>query len=206
MTDLDRLLAAVLAHPAEDVPRLMYADEVQESDPARAELIRVQIELANFSAAVIGQVSYHPACRSFVEPPPHWEFNKVAWTDVQRAAELIEREAQLLTSNHGRWAPPLGTSWDWTMRRGFAACGHLFWYGHGGWERNHGKLLRAHPLERIVFYGARPTFYTNNTSYWLSGMLRQKKKHVQDQVDVFSPQRVEQMLKVYWPKLSFGWN
>ena len=48
--DLDEraLLAAIIAHPDEDTPRLMYADWLQEHDqPERAEYIRLSIQLAN---------------------------------------------------------------------------------------------------------------------------------------------------------------
>lgn len=42
------LLAAIIAHPDEDTPRLMYADWLQEHDqPERAEYIRLSIQLAN---------------------------------------------------------------------------------------------------------------------------------------------------------------
>ena len=45
--DADALLRAVLAAPDDDAPRLVYADWLDEhGDPARAEFIRVQIELA----------------------------------------------------------------------------------------------------------------------------------------------------------------
>lgn len=47
MTDERSLLDAILAHPDEDMPRLMYADWLQEhGQDERAEFIRVQIELA----------------------------------------------------------------------------------------------------------------------------------------------------------------
>jgi uncharacterized protein (TIGR02996 family) len=47
MTDLDALRQAVLAAPDDDLPRLVYADCLEENgDPDRAEFIRVQIELA----------------------------------------------------------------------------------------------------------------------------------------------------------------
>jgi uncharacterized protein (TIGR02996 family) len=47
MSDEDSLLTAIAAHPAEDTPRLMYADWLQESGrPVRAEFIRVQVEIA----------------------------------------------------------------------------------------------------------------------------------------------------------------
>src|SRR5262245_6887248 len=46
-TDEQALLAAIIAEPEEDTPRLVYADWLDEHDrPARAELIRVQISLA----------------------------------------------------------------------------------------------------------------------------------------------------------------
>ena len=47
MSDADALLAAVLADPAADLPRLMFADALDDAgDPVRAEFIRVQIALA----------------------------------------------------------------------------------------------------------------------------------------------------------------
>ena len=46
------LLEAVLAEPDSDVPRLVYADWLDEhGDPARAELIRLQCDLAKLEAA-----------------------------------------------------------------------------------------------------------------------------------------------------------
>lgn len=43
MSDHDALLAGVLANPDDDLPRLVYADFLEEAgDPARAEFIRVQ--------------------------------------------------------------------------------------------------------------------------------------------------------------------
>lgn len=50
MSDEKALLAAIWEHPHEDTPRLMYADWLDEHDQApRAELIRVQVELAGLS-------------------------------------------------------------------------------------------------------------------------------------------------------------
>jgi uncharacterized protein (TIGR02996 family) len=46
-TDRDAFLAAIIAEPDEDTPRLALADWLDEhGDPARAEFIRVQVELA----------------------------------------------------------------------------------------------------------------------------------------------------------------
>ncbi len=47
MTDRDALLAAIGSQPDEDMPRLMFADYLEESgEPARAAFIRAQCELA----------------------------------------------------------------------------------------------------------------------------------------------------------------
>ena len=50
MSDEKALLAAIWEHPHEDAPRLMYADWLEEhggeSETARAELVRTQVELA----------------------------------------------------------------------------------------------------------------------------------------------------------------
>src|SRR5262245_22351271 len=51
MSDEDALLAAVLADPEADAPRLVYADWLHEQGRAeRAEFIRVQITLARAPA------------------------------------------------------------------------------------------------------------------------------------------------------------
>lgn len=46
MTDRDMIYRAILTYPAEDAPRLLYADEIADEQPERAEFIRVQCELA----------------------------------------------------------------------------------------------------------------------------------------------------------------
>ncbi|MBA4063142.1 MAG: hypothetical protein C0501_05410 [Isosphaera sp.] len=47
MTDEDALLAAIAAAPAEDTPRLVYADWLDEHDrPIRAEFVRLQVDIA----------------------------------------------------------------------------------------------------------------------------------------------------------------
>lgn len=52
MTDADAFLAAIVAAPGEDLPRLVYADWLDEhGDPDRAEFIRLQIALAREGAA-----------------------------------------------------------------------------------------------------------------------------------------------------------
>ena len=61
MTDDDALLRSVLAHPEDDLPRLVYADYLEETGAAvqikRAEFIRVQCELAHIEPRLTGAVS-----------------------------------------------------------------------------------------------------------------------------------------------------
>lgn len=52
MSDEEALLAAILANPAEDTPRLVFADYLDENGSSeRAEFIRVQVELARLPDA-----------------------------------------------------------------------------------------------------------------------------------------------------------
>lgn len=79
-TDYERLLAACAAHPDEDTPRLMLADEVQDTDPDRAELIRVQCELARL-------------------PVPD-EYDLPLRVEVRR---LRDRASAIIVKNEARW-------------------------------------------------------------------------------------------------------
>jgi uncharacterized protein (TIGR02996 family) len=87
----DAFLRAIRAAPDDDLPRLVFADYLDETgDPARAEFIRVQCELATL--------------------PDH---------DPRRRA-LEDREHDLLNEHEPEWCetePSWAQEWDW--RRGF---------------------------------------------------------------------------------------
>ena len=87
----DAFLHAIHASPADDLPRLVYADWLEENgDAPRAEFIRVQCELATIDAI-----------------------------DPQRAA-LEDREHELLNEHEDRWlgeSRPEMTEWEFA--RGF---------------------------------------------------------------------------------------
>jgi uncharacterized protein (TIGR02996 family) len=83
-------LAAVADRPDDDLPRLVYADWLDENgDPDRAEFIRTQVELA-----------------------------KLPDTDPRRAG-LEDREEELLTPHKGEWGLPEFRGQSQVMRRGF---------------------------------------------------------------------------------------
>ena len=54
MSDADALLRAILSDPADDLPRLMLADEIELAEPERAEFIRLQCELARLGSECRG--------------------------------------------------------------------------------------------------------------------------------------------------------
>jgi uncharacterized protein (TIGR02996 family) len=106
MSDGDALLSAILAEPDEDVPRLVYADWLDETggelERARADLVRTQVALAHVPPAEFGP-------------------------ENERGVALWARE-QLLLSTHGQaWLKPLrerggpleSTDTHGQFRRGF---------------------------------------------------------------------------------------
>jgi uncharacterized protein (TIGR02996 family) len=86
------LYAGILAEPDCDTRRLVYADAIEESDSARAELIRVQVRLAGLRlmADALAMADISPR-------DPDWE----RVHGPLRTARA--REAALLTSNRDRW-------------------------------------------------------------------------------------------------------
>ena len=90
MTTQDALLAAVLANPADDLPRLVYADYLEENgDPERAEFIRVQVEMAKVQA---WQVTHNGGTSTGPDP---------AKVRRKRVKELHTRERILWFGAHG---------------------------------------------------------------------------------------------------------
>lgn len=80
MTDRDAFLRAIRDTPADDTPRLVFADWLDDhGDPEWAELIRVQVELE----------------------PIHEEL------DNPRRRELADRETELLAVHADRWLGPV---------------------------------------------------------------------------------------------------
>lgn len=102
MSDREALIRAVYAAPDDDAPRLIYADWLDEhDDPARAEFIRLQVELARL---------------------PRWSEDP-----RRRAAE--ERAAELQRDHQVRWLGGLvSLPGEWQFRRGFAD--ELVWARH----------------------------------------------------------------------------
>lgn len=142
MNDRDSFLRAILAAPDDDVPRLIFADWLDENgEPERAEFIRVQCELAGLrEEASALQDIIMPAMPSDIlwkgKPCSSEQFDRL-W----RAWYLIGRERDLLLPGEFHFAQPIPNllgwtmvhqpgEFDWTFRRGFVeeiACSWEDW-------------------------------------------------------------------------------
>jgi len=138
------LLAAVLAAPDDDLPRLVLADWLDENgESARAELIRVQVGIAGLRGALCtcdagdGPGGYDPDC-----PYELW-------------GRLKHRAVEILRAHAGRWLadlpaafrPVLFSPLSDTFRRGFISAVA----GPGpDWVVQADAILAAHPVESVA--------------------------------------------------------
>jgi len=133
MSDGDALFATILARPDEDVPRLAYADWLDEfgdeRDRARAELIRIQIEIASIPEAL----------RTSAEV---------------RFLELRTRELALLATHMDDWLAPLrgpgaplqSGEAHAQFRRGFV---EIVWLPAGMFVQRAGALFARGPVREL---------------------------------------------------------
>lgn len=115
-------LSDILAHPEDDTPRLIYADWLEDQgQEARAEFIRVQIELARLD---------------------HWD---------ARYVPLKLREWELLRTHKRAWLKELPSlkSCSWSeFRRGFMTGCHL--HSLKKWQKIASACREAVPVEEIA--------------------------------------------------------
>lgn len=140
------LLQAVLDCPEDDAARLVYADFLEESgkDPERAEMIRVQIALADSPPIWI--------------PPEDVAFRRgpggahILYECHNHDAPKRRREEELLTAHGERWAGPaapyVGPPWHWPGRftRGFVSMVTL---PLDAWLRDGPTIVRCQPVEVV---------------------------------------------------------
>lgn len=76
-TDHEAFMRSIIADPSNDMPRLVFADWLEEHDePERAEFIRCQIELAKMTEPKIGgyrkmlPISQSWSIGSIIQKPP----------------------------------------------------------------------------------------------------------------------------------------
>jgi uncharacterized protein (TIGR02996 family) len=129
-------LKAVIAAPDDDLPRLIYADWLDERGDPRGEFIRCQIELEQYRPLVVNGETYDVTTTG----------------DAGHADALRRRERELQScplSQWREWCNPLidlGAGWTWTMRRGFVesvTCTLADWLAHGP------EIVRAAPVTTV---------------------------------------------------------
>lgn len=127
MTDADALLAAILANPADDTARLVYADCLEEQGQReRAEFIRVQVDESHFVIDYNSAATMHPL------------------------TPARERICRLLRRNGHEW---LGEFYercngrDWIWHRGFISSARLPW---DDWRTHAAAILAAQPIDRVT--------------------------------------------------------
>jgi uncharacterized protein (TIGR02996 family) len=158
MSDHDALLAAIQAAPDDDAPRLIYADWLEEhGDAARAEFIRVQVELDPFERPDGDLDRWR---RAVIRKNPSAPLPDDFPTELQRYAALVAREQELLKAHRFQWYGPMSRGdedyeahLNIDFRRGFVdevGITASAFYSFGDAIREASPLLR-----RLVLYAPR---------------------------------------------------
>lgn len=210
--DAALLLAAILADPADDTSRLVYADWLEENgDEARAEFIRVQIKLAQMPEQFDAEWEngYCTVCGEDESPSSHYHClecgelcgmmgcgKESCKEQAMRREQLRARERELdpdlcgfvagLPELPGRDAN--GRHGFYTFSRGFVA--HVTatatdWLKHGP------KIVREQPVERVTLSDCEPTTEDHNDRdpfhwYYVAGY----RNHSQDRPRHYVPSRL----------------
>lgn len=104
MTNLDAMLAAVVANPHHDIPRIMYADACEEAgDDARAEFVRLQLELATPAKCEWETIDRHTCPQYNARPGREYRVNVFCPT-CSRVERLHRRERELLGMHWHGWS------------------------------------------------------------------------------------------------------
>lgn len=155
MTDRAAFIAAVKANPPDDAPRLVYADWLDEKaggQDKRAELIRVQIELAKLNDPVAWEECKHagrecknPACPLVAQHARYKEVRKLE----RDLADLFKSEDASVTL---------------TWVRGFVEA---FTGSAEKWFEYSEPLIAFHPVREV-----RLTTIPDNFRVWYEGSSR----------------------------------
>jgi uncharacterized protein (TIGR02996 family) len=154
MSEHDAFIQAIIEAPNDDIPRLIYADWLEEhGDSDRADFIRVQIERARLE--MDGSASQ--AMFAFLQKNPYYMALKMDWDSIDpgvaRRIALRERERELRKGHHQAWQAAevprrVGMLWQgWELERGFFAKGTV--RNAQDLARFAGDLFRQVPLRHL---------------------------------------------------------
>jgi uncharacterized protein (TIGR02996 family) len=217
MTTADALLAAVIASPDDDLPRLVYADWLDEhGEPERAEFVRAQVELEQMESDpdqdrcyTKGTVCRDPRCPS------------LRWHMWQKALRL--REGELLRLHAAAWVPGELVAVSPAAEVWFAfpgQAGHCVGrFGRGflksmtlpaaEWVRHADAVLARHPVRRVMFseWPDEDSFGFNHEGVWLG---EEDHGRIYPWADGEYPVRdrrvpIRRAFSSRWPGVGFEW-
>jgi uncharacterized protein (TIGR02996 family) len=153
VTDAAAFIRAVIAAPADDLPRLVYADFLDERGDPRGEFVRVQVELAKCPPEIRADRRWHDLRYACAGPDGR------KWDDLR-----FREDAILRTMQWREWAGSvLMELWNdriadqtlygqrhlpqaFTFTRGFVSAVALSW---ADWRTHAKQLLAAAPIARV---------------------------------------------------------
>lgn len=127
MTDLDRLLAVIIANPDDNDLRMVYADKIQDrdrpGDAERAEFIRVQVQgIPGNQCEKCSGTGKHKRgyCDAFMYGCDEFGDDDCSHNNelinCGECASLRKRERELFNANCDKWFPvPPGYGFDWAI-------------------------------------------------------------------------------------------
>jgi uncharacterized protein (TIGR02996 family) len=151
MDDERALLKAIIAHPDEDTPRLVFADWLQEHDqPERAEYIRLSIRRANLRYTDPGyQTASQKIAAALLPLIDRW--------DTQWARQFAARF-------------PKASNVEFVLRRGFI---EEIWCSPAFFLKNAERLLNEAPIRSLMPRASTPrTAATLVASSWFRHLTR----------------------------------
>lgn len=149
MTDRDAFIRAIIAAPDDDVPRIVFADWLDEhGEKERAELIRLQCELAKLP---------EPEIKTMKVPrdDPQWHPGGFCPKCPCRYHALRRRERELLTEHEDTWFPfssliRVGVGGRYAIQREWR-CGFVesINYSWEDWRQHADAIRAATPLRKV---------------------------------------------------------
>lgn len=218
-TDESALLRAIIADPADDTVRIIYADWLDEhKQPERAEFIRVQIAIHDMDENGEGVIDPHEGHTCFEDPCP-------VCPVVDKYNGLNQRVKDLLDQNWARWSPRISNDSvmcantlgdmrrhnSWVLfHRGFVSHICLSWKD---WLTHWQAIREATPLEEATLsewpywgmtrHGSDREYATFQVKIGEGGWIRESIFFKDFAGMETSREAVSRALSKHWPGITF---
>lgn len=154
MSEREGLLSAIAADPADDTPRLVLADWLDEHDDPLGEFIRVQMALEPLRIPLANPAEEFERNKRLRGIPPGGEYKDASWP----VARQLDREGELLKAHRVAWLGEVASlgedhpnHFEPEFRRGFVASAQIGLTA----LRQHGFAVRrcCPALQRLIVLG-----------------------------------------------------